>query len=158
MIIDEVLQYAREAISELGNHPPVLFAYGTTGKLIVPLMSLPDTSSQRIIALAGLGGQVAEKKSVGVLTDVLLTSEGWMSRLGNRQAPSVPPSLDPKRMEVLVISSLDVTENRQEARAYEIVRDSAKKLTRLSPVNQLNAASGFTPMLAAFVKGYYHKP
>ena len=99
-----------------------------------------------------MGYQTA-RAPLGRLLNVIFITEAW---LGTRM--DVPPSEDPRRIEVLTLSHYAVRERRLELVSYEMIRDGEGKLidlvlswdTRQEP--KVQPQSG---LIDGFMEGYH---
>ncbi len=150
------------------RHPPHIIrrvALGDTGNggfdiqqrgIIGQLPGLPETHQGRLRALFSTGFELGQRVEIGTLQEVFFISEGWMSFAQGEQPPTVPPSLDPQRKEVLLIASLAIPERTGRLAVLEMVRDADGELTTINPLRSGNAENQIVdnPLLAAFAAGY----
>jgi hypothetical protein len=92
---------------------------------------------------------------LGVLQQVFLVSEAWLSRAPDK-ASAVLPSQDPERQEVLLICGLDPQQSQMQIVVFRMLRDPQGKLTELQPMERAQAETmqAESPLLWAFVYGY----
>jgi hypothetical protein len=99
------------------------------------------------------GFALAQENALDVLRQVFHISEGWLSVGQPGKKPHYPPSQDPNRKEVLLVSRLNVGAAQNEIRVWEMLRDSAGKLTDLVEF-QSGAGEAANPLLDAFASGF----
>ena len=155
--LEEVTRLARETALQYGGHVPMLIAEGDTGSIVGQLADLPATHEGRIRYLHAAGMTLARSRQVGVLERIYMVSEGWMAIAAEDGTIEHPPSQDPNRKEVLLISTFQVEEQRTEMALFEMIRDETGMLTELEPLETPDAGEGGyvdSPLLAAFVEGF----
>jgi hypothetical protein len=152
---EQIAEAAKERLLADGSHPPLLVLDGDIKTVGVDL-KFPNTSDRRqeLMYVVGLG--VARTGIVGALRQVFLVSEAWMSHVepGQRTAPM--PSEDPKRREVLLISSLRLEGRQKRIAVIEMLRDTegvVQELREVTPDLTTDPNQG-NPLLNAFVAGY----
>jgi hypothetical protein len=99
---------------------------------------------------------LAKSGQVGDLEQVFMVSEAWMSQAAADQTPFVPPSQDPNRKEVLIVSNVQVKERETRMVIFEMIRDDAGELADLKEFEALRdeRADAYSPLLDAFVRGF----
>lgn len=139
-----------------GYHTPTLIATGKRTSLVSQLSEMPATHAQRMLVMEALGRRLAKDGKVGQLRQVIFISEGWMSAAAGEKPPSMRPSQDPHRKEVLIVSGLQVQANRKHLRLFEMVRDAQRKVVDVPEIepDMRQAGSIEVPLLDAFVKGF----
>jgi hypothetical protein len=94
---------------------------------------------------------------VGHLTQVFFICEGWMSTTTKGKSVEMPPSQDPKRKEVLLISQKEIGKIGSEMVIYEMIRDGQGLLTSLVELKlpeDKEDSNVNNPILDAFVEGF----
>lgn len=83
-------------------------------------------------------------------------SEGWMSRRDDGGDFSTPPSKDPNRHEVLIISGVEIASKQTSMEIFEMIRDASGELRELRDFSHTDyeEITGESPLLDAFVYGY----
>ena len=112
------------------------------------------TSDERARLLFAAGYVLAENRLVSRVSDVFFISEAWMSTFDKEAY--VPPSRDPQRREVLLVSGLDMHSGQSELRLYEMQRDDDGALIGLDAVEVPDADEERVEswLLSAFAAGY----
>lgn len=106
--------------------------------------------------MAVAGAYAANRESAGQLRSVFFISEGWMSRNDEQAPPELPPSKDPNRLEVLIISGVNVPTRQTTMVIFEMVRDENGVLGELRdfPAAREGETNAESPLLDVFVLGY----
>ena len=160
--IDEIAHIATEVALAEGGHIPTLVVEGSGGTAICQLTEFPGDQKEKHQSMAITGFMAAQKREVGSLKQVSFVSEGWMSLAREGQPPSMVPSQDPNRREVLVVHRLDVKSKKATLVLFEMIRDGEGQLTDLARMNPEGEAgvggdeeaSAESPLLDAFVAGF----
>ena len=155
--INVIAEMAKENLLRHGSHSPTVIAVGDGGKGIGQLEGALDSHEERLQAMWALGAIFRRKKDLGQLRQIYFVSEGWLSDVRKSGAKLMQPSLDPNRIEVLVVSELDLRNSKTNMLPFEIVRDVNRKLVEIKPYDAGDAKGGETKstLLEAFVLGYY---
>jgi hypothetical protein len=119
--IEQIAAISRETLLKDGNHIPTLIVVGTLGKGIGQLQGDFETSDDRRRAMSVLGKAFREEKQIGKLEKVFFISEGWMSAAA-KSGEIIRPSEDPNRIEVLVVSELDLQGKKTNMLLFEMER------------------------------------
>ena len=159
MTINDVVEKAKGVILKFGDHPPFLIVEGTRDEIAIPLQDLPGRDTQeRVSSLCNYGTEMACERPVGKLQKVFLVNQAWASKPEGGKMPTIRPSQDPHRQEVLVIVELDVPTSKQQSVAFELTRDKAGQLTLMQPLMEngkiIKPDAVYSPLLPAFVQGY----
>ena len=105
---------------------------------------------------AGLkAGQL--KSLLGDLSQVFFVSEAWSSKINQKdfeQGAYSQPSLDPKRIEILLVSGIDPTSKKNMFAALELIRDKNDKIIDTKKFGGGKPLQGKNSLLEAFVMGY----
>ncbi len=152
--MEEIEKLAKDMLVRFGQHHPTLFIEGTRGRVVISFEQFPDTHERRVQAFANAGVKVAAKGNVGELRTLYFVSEAWMSEAKKGKLPMNPPSADPHRKEVLLITSYDVATKKQALRMLEMKRNHRGELIVLEPMAGPEGAEMKSPLLPAFVKGF----
>src|SRR5260370_18789237 len=147
--MEEMVQMAKLITLVQGHHAPMLFLDGTIAKAPMILGKFPDVHEDKIKYLFSAGKSFSMKHEIGMLNKVFFVSEAWM---GTNM--TIQPSKDPKRIEVLIITGLDVVTNEQTLEMLKFVRDTKENLVDLQPMPLPDNGSIQSPLLPAFVAGY----
>ena len=154
--IEKVARLARETLLRDGRHVPTLIAEGSQSGAIIQFAEFGDTFEKRQQQMTQAGFVLARDNAVGLFQQAFLISEGWMSMSEGDKPPTMPPSQDPNRKEVLTISGLQVDNQRLSMVVFEMIRNPEGRLTELksfepAPKDEMSAES---PLLEAFVFGF----
>ncbi len=156
--IEGIAAIARENLLKYGNHVPTVIAVGTAGQGIGQLEGELETSEDRARAMKVLGRVFRREGYVGELRKVFFVSEGWMSVAAKTGGNIIRPSKDPNRMEVLVVSELDLPNKKTNMLLYEMVRNEKGELRDIKPYQVEDGKGGLETrsyLLEAFFRGYY---
>jgi len=153
---EEIVSNAKEVLLKDGKHVPILIVDGGQGLLISQLNELPATHQERTELMRFIGLTTAMSGKLRSLKQVFMVSEGWMSVVRKDDQRLMPPSQDPDRKEVLIISGLQLEGNRKHLRLFEILRygeNNGVDLQELFPdANKEGPVE--VPLLEAFVHGF----
>lgn len=154
--IKEIAEQARKITLASGFHSPTLIVVGSLDGVVWQISDMPTNQQEKMRTFYMAGVSVSQQKEIGQLEAVFLITEGWMSRARDGRLPDVAPSKDPDRQEVLLITGARPAPGLNEFIAWEMLRDSAGKLTdiKLMPPTAFNGASVSSPLLEAFLEGY----
>jgi hypothetical protein len=156
--IEVVAEKAKERALAAGGHEPTILVKGTKETISIQLPELGETHEERQQEMFGIGFLVGDSQLLGKLQQAFLTTEGWLSMADKEKEPVYPPSQDPKRKEVLVISEINVeTGDTAETNIllFEMVRDKEQNLKDLQPFKELDKQGDMSsPLLDAFIQGY----
>jgi hypothetical protein len=139
-------------VLKCGGCLPMLLVFGATEATHLLLEDFPNDHEEKIRFLMGAGVFLKHKHDLGTLSKVFLVMEAWMGKNSN-----ILPSQDPKRMEVLVVGSLDVATKEQTVATFEYIRDAEGILREMKEVvlpDGTRIAQAESPLLPAFVAGY----
>jgi len=153
--LDEVVQIAKELTLSSGGHVPTLIAGGSRDSMVVKIDEIASTHEQRIHQMTALGAVLARSGKIGALQQVYFISEGWMTR-GSADTPAtLPPSQDPQRLEVLLVSHLDVRQAKSTLVLHEMNRNAQGVLTTLDALPQVDGTFDvYSPLLNAVAVGF----
>lgn len=151
--IEEIIRLAKDYVLRHGDHPPTLYVHGTVDNAALPFYAFPDVHEKKILFLAHAGKQLAESGKIGMVTEVFFISEAWIS-MAKKDGSFIQPSRDPDRKEVLIISGLNVLDEKQNLAVLDIVRDSNGELRELIESSRSQGDEVKSPLLPAFVLGY----
>lgn len=148
-----IIQFVKKGALEFGGFEPTVFVQGSQGKVAIELKQFGETSDIRENNMLNAGAFTAYKHNVGELEKLIFASEAWMGR-ANKEGEFIQPSLDPKRIETLIINSLDTSTQEETMICFEMVRDPKGKLTNLKQTSLPETVSVKGILLPAFQKGY----
>jgi hypothetical protein len=147
--VNAITDIAKRVFLKDGYHAPLIFVKGTTSKVAIQLVSFGETADERELDMLNAGTWLACKHNVGELDLIVFVNEAWMSR-----NLDVLPSQDPKRIEVLLINSLDARTQEERLLSFDVIRDPKGHVIDLkrSDLPEFGAPKG--KLLPAFQKGY----
>lgn len=153
---EELTRIAKEVTLSYGYHIPTLVVQGDEEPVVVQIPSLPPTHEERLRMMFTAGSALAESGALTSLKEVFFISEGWMSVAAEDGLPEVPPSQDPQRREVLIVSGLEVNTGQAAMTIFEMLRDEDAKLVELAEIEQQGKGDTQveTPLLDAVVTGF----
>ncbi len=149
----DIVAQAKSWVLRYGSHPTILLVQGTRENRYIYLPDFPN--EQTVEFMFGVGKRTAELGNVGSLNKLFLIMEAWQGRNIN-----IAPSQDPNRIEVLVISCLDLATREQSVTCLEYIRDAKGILREIKDVtlpDGQTVARAESPLLPAFVAGYTHR-
>lgn len=153
-----IAEIASENILAHGFHPPTIIVHGSRGSTVAQFESLSDTHQERLRTMFFVGKDLARRVEIGALEQVYLISEAWMSKPKEDGTVDLPPSEDPNRLEVLIISGVDLLAGMKQRMAlFELIRDENEKLSDTRRVEipvSVQPEKIESPLLNAFVNGY----
>lgn len=133
----------------------MLLVEGSAHGLMIPLYDLPAESDAKQERLFMAGLAVGKTGTVGDLRQVFFIAEAWMSAAIGGKIPDVPPSKDPRRVEVLIITSLAVAPKETDALLFELIRDPRGHLLDVKEAPRLPEKGSYdSPLMEAFLQGY----
>lgn len=155
--LEDITRLAKESALKQGQHIPTVVVEGSLQPVYAQFKEFPGTHEERLNRLFAAGYSLAEEGQVGNLKQVFFISEGWLSTRVTGTLPDVPPSQDPNRQEVLIISCLQILGHKTRIRLLEMLRNSAGKLIGLRELDldQDERADAENPLLDAFVAGFH---
>jgi len=128
MTLEEVARLAKASALEHGGHVAMVIAEGSNRSVVGQLPELAATHEGRARQMFGAGLALGQRGEVGNLEQVFFVTEGWMSG-GEGRLPQIPPSQDPNRKEVLVVSNFTVQERTTRMVILEMIRDRRDSLS-----------------------------
>lgn len=154
--LEGIAQLAKEVALRDGHHVPMLIAEGSEGPAVLQIGGLPSTHEERARLMRAAGMALAQSGEMGELRKVFFISEAWMSQAGEGRPPRIRPSQDPERLEVLIVSSLEVQTKATQIVAFEMIRDVQGQLAelRLLEVGEGQRGHAESPLLNAFARGF----
>ena len=154
-VFEKVTQMAKDVLMRDGFHSPTLIAIGDISSHATQIGGTPTTHAERASMMKVIGYAFALEQSLGSLHQVIMVTEGWAATPNEEGEITTTPSKDPNRKEVLVISMLDLVEERTQIGIYDMRRDTDGKLTGLEKWEPV--ADGLEErayLLEYFVEGY----
>ena len=154
LTLEAVAAIAKESTLRDGHHRFTLLAEGDAQVIAFHLTTVPPTHEQRLLLMLQAGTALAERQELPRLVQAFHISEAWMST-PQPSEPFVPPSQDPDRIEVLMVSQLDVDSNQVALVTYRMRRDDAGTLSALEEMEKRDHMAGDADrLLSAFVAGF----
>lgn len=157
---EQVTRLAREVLLRDGHHVPTLIVDGTRNPIVIQMEVLVPTFEGRLQQMFVTGQALAHEGTAGRLRSVYFITEAWLSQARDGILPSMRPSQDPQRKEVLMVNGLDrlIGKSRRVHLAiFEMVRDEQGTLREIRnfsfPDEPADAAD--TPLLDAFLTGFW---
>lgn len=159
LTLDQVIQQARDIILEHGEHPPFFITTGNKKNVLGPIPNISPTHEGRVRQMFEAGFVVGQSGTIGEIKQVFFICESWLSKGDGDQLPVVPPSADPHRIEVLLVSSLRIMGRKQHQSivVLEMVRNDVGKLIELREIERVEDDTDKkvqSPLLLAFVSGF----
>ncbi len=124
--------------------------------LINTFREMPDTHQSRAQMMDLIGRTFAKNGRIGRLKQVFFICEGWMSMGSKENPPKMRPSEDPERMEVLIVSGLQIEGNKKNLMLFQMHRDNQNRLVDLREIKPPEERGGEVdvPLLDAFIQGF----
>lgn len=107
--LESITQIAKRTLLRNGTHLPTVVVEGNKQSIGIYIDQFAPTHEERAYQLYLLGYALAQTKEVGVLQQVFLISEGWMSVAAEGKPPQSPPSQDLQRKEALIITQRTIS-------------------------------------------------
>ena len=147
--VQKIADFAKKLFMQDGYHAPIVIAKGTKGNRVVLLEQFGDTADERVKDMFYAGALLADKGNIGELELIVFVNEAWMGR-----NMDVLPSLDPKRIEVLLINSLDARTQEERLLSFDVIRDPNGHVRDLKRSDLPEFGDPKGKLLPAFQKGY----
>jgi hypothetical protein len=151
--LDTLAEQAREVLLRDGYHAAMLFVETSLQTLAIQISEIAETHEERLAQMFLAGFKLSRVAEIGILQQVFFITEAWLS-IVEENKPYIQPSKDPKRKEVLMITQMDVPENKIATRTLEMKRDKKGKLVQIIKRPPLEGESAESPLLTAFVIGF----
>ena len=156
LTLDTVVRLAKELTLRAGGHAPTVIAEGSRDSIVVNIDEIAATYEQRIRQMTALGALLARRGDVGVLQQAFFIAEGWMSRGSTDTPPTLPPSQDPQRREVLIVSHLDIRQAKRAVVLHEMTRNPQGTLLTLDALPETDGSLDVhSPLLNALATGFW---
>jgi hypothetical protein len=154
--LEEIISNAKEIMMRDGKHVPVLIMEADNKVVAGQIPDMPPTHGERVELMRFLGQAAAKSGKVNNLQQVFMVTEGWMSEPSVDGDELLPPSEDPKRKEVLIVSAIQMKERKKHLKVYEIARDQDEQVTGMEEFvpEDPQETSVEVPLLDAFVQGF----
>jgi hypothetical protein len=150
--VKEIVKIAKQILTQFGSHAPMLFVRGSKSSGMITFKDFGPDHEDKVRQMANAGVDAAMRFHAGDLRYVIFVTEAWMS-LAEKGKPYIQPSKNPKRKEMLIITTLDVVTNKQGLLMYQMIRDKRGYLIELNKFTE-EWDSVKSPLLPAFVAGY----
>ena len=153
---EDVASKAKEVVLHDGKHVPILIVEGSKSLIVSQIQDMPETHGEKMELMRFFGQAAAKSGRVGRLEQVFFISEGWMSVVNEDKLPDLRPSQDPRRKEVLIVSGLEVKEEKKSLKLFEMVRSENKQVVDLPELTAPQGKEGAIeiPLLDAFAQGF----
>jgi hypothetical protein len=157
IVFEDIVRVAKEMLLRDGYHVPTLVVDGSRQPAILQIRPLGETHEERMTQLYLAGVNLGLDGRLGMLRQVFLITEGWMSR--NQEGnglPEVPPSEDPSRVEILAVTNYDAVARKVEMALIEMVRTEDQHLVEIRDLVHTGTGDEVaeSPLLEAFIAGY----
>jgi hypothetical protein len=159
--IDTLAQEAVDMLLQSGSHEPLLFIFTLLENIVAPIAFMPDSTDAKQMVMKAIAHEARKQCKSRALTDIFMVTEAWMLKTekGEEDLGNMRVSEHPNRVEVLIVTHLNVRQNKSGMRMYEMKRDSKGNLIEI-------VASGGSSepyevrsyLLEAFVAGWNMKP
>ena len=154
--LKEQIQKVKDQIMQACELQPMVIMYGEKQATLAVFGDFPGEHSDKLRVMFEAGWEIGTNKATfGELKECYFMSEAWLSRVDkDEKEPYQRPSLDPQRVEVVLINQLK--NGKTKIATLELKRDSSGKLTDLVEIPEMKQ-SGVeveSPLLDAFVVGY----
>lgn len=155
MDIKDVAQMARAIMLEHGSHSPIVLVEGTDGGFTGLLEGFPDDHQGKVQHMGKAGYLFGQRQGrIGRLRQAFFVCEGWMSAVKDGRIPDTPPSRDPNRREVLLVTGIKAEKGEQDFAALEVRRDGDGKVDELTEIDLGLKGTVESDLLPAFVAGF----
>jgi hypothetical protein len=156
LTIEVLTEIASEAALSLGGHQPTIVVEGVDKTLVTKITELAESHEGRLFQMYSAGWIVAQSGQIGILEQVFLVTEAWLSLREPDHDPQLAPSEDSRRKEVLIISAYTINQDKVDIRIKEMIRDEDGTLSALQTIDFPNeeGMSYDAPLLTHFVLGY----
>ena len=153
---EEVVSHAKDVMLQEGRHVPVVIMEAANNILVSHIPDMPSTHGERVDLMQFLGQVAARSGKVDGLEQVFMVSEGWMRETKDESQSTLPPSQDPQRKEVLIISGIKIKEHKKRLELFEILRDANETVLSLQEFlpSENQEENVEIPLLEAFVRGF----
>jgi hypothetical protein len=156
LTLEDVSRQAQAELLRDGQHAPILIAQGSQNFVVTQFSEMESSHEGRMEQMAVAGFAIADRGGIGQLEEIFFISEAWLSVGSEGRPPQIPPSQDPNRKEMLIISSLAMKDRLAKVKLYEMLRDAEGYLTRLQEYSSPHEADRTveSPLLTAFAEGF----
>lgn len=156
LTMESMTTMVKETALRSGGHAPTLFVEGSQETVIMIIEELEATHEGRLDQMRYAGWMTGSSGIAGTLEQVFYVSEAWLSKRDKDREITLPPSQDPNRKEVMIISMLNTNQAKVDVRLMEMIRDENDALIALQPyqVPETEGISFDVPLLHAFLEGY----
>ena len=122
---------------------------------MILLDALPDGHFESRKYLFRKGAETARANTIGLLREVYLASEAWVSVGKSGDTKPVGPVKDPQRTEALVVYSIDVVSKQQQMFMFSLKRDPAGAVREIAPFQEKEEMQAVSnPFLLTFIAGF----
>jgi hypothetical protein len=159
MQIEKIIQMSKDLILKNGSHMPAMHIEFKNGKSTLALMPTAfntKTNFEKVQNFYTAGSMIGKEYPGESIAALAFVAEAW----GSVPSPDNPnfevmPSKDPKRVEVLIITSITLSEEKAKLHVVELIRDGQGKLMDILPWSDYDEDTVVdTYMLASFAAGF----
>lgn len=157
LTLEQVATNAKEVLLQQGYHLPTLIVQGDQRTVVAQFDDFGETHDERAQNFFTAGMVLARDSQVGRLQQLFFIAEGWMSRTQDGQPPHQPPSQDPKRLEILIVTHHRPQGNQTRMMLAEMRRDTAGNLREvrdLAAEGDDDVRQADSPLIVAFMMGF----
>ena len=155
LTIEDVAGLAREIMLRDGTHVPLVILESDTTTLATILDPMPDTHLERWNSFYMMGFTLGENSQLESIRQVFFVTEAWMTSAAPDCSPTLPPSQDPQRLEVLTIAHYDAEMQRSHLLIYEMVRQEGQLVDlHAHSENEKLDNEVHNPLLTGLVRGF----
>lgn len=152
--IDELAKIACDVTLRDGQHIPAVFVQGIDSAAMGQIADLPSTHEGRVERLFQVGFSLGRDGLLGLLVQAYFITEGWMV-VTDKKELEIMPSEDPDRIEVLIISGINLLKETGSMLIFEMIREAGKLVDLQEHSRQEDDAEKmYNPLLDALVAGY----
>jgi len=156
--LQDVKEAAETTLLRNGMHASLVIAEGSRQVISTHIERMADSHEARLNQMLVLGGLLAQTGEVGVLYQVFFITEAWLSLSVGQSVPIQPPSQDPQRREVLIVSQRVLQPIQTTIAMLEMKRDPTGKLLGVEDLDvdrqPATSRSMQSPLMDAFVLGF----
>jgi len=153
---EELTRFTKEVVLKDGGHIPMVIVEGSRQTIVGYIPPVLETHEERMQFMNTAGSYLANNREIGILQQVFFIGEGWVSLGRDGKPPKVSPSQDPNRKEVLIISSVEIENDRKNLKLFEMIRNQNGELVELQELQPDEGDRDIVeiPLLDAFIEGF----
>lgn len=159
MKIEAIIQMSKDLILKNGSHMPAMhveFKSGVSTLALMPTAFNTKTNFEKVQNFYTAGSMIGKEYPKESIAALAFVAEAWAAtRSYDNPRLEVMPLKDPKRVEVLIITSINLSEEKAKLHVVELIRDGQGKLMDLLPWSDYDEDMVVdTYMLASFAAGF----